>query len=317
VESPGALRSLGGNLVGTTNGGNFFFQASDRVNITSAALKLGPLADNGGPTLTRGLLAGSPAIDALQNDYVQTDQRGVKRPVGPRGDIGAFEGVLTNTPPTITCPSPVSLECSNGVAATIAVNVSDADGDALTVVWNVDGVAYQTNSVPPGTPANSTSVEFTANFESGEHDVMVTVTDGESEPVNCSTVVTVRDTTPPTVGRVVALPGVLWPPNGRLVPVRIIVQAIDNCGPVHFRIKSVRSNEAVHDHGHGDQSPDWIITGDLALKLRAERSGHGHGRIYTVTVECEDAAGNKTLRDVTVTVPHGHGGDRDDNDRRK
>ena len=314
VESPGTFRSLGGNLVGTTNGGFFRFQASDRLNITAAALKLGPLADNGGPTLTRGLRAGSPAIDALQFDYPQTDQRGVRRPVGLRGDVGAFEGVLTNTPPAIACPASASLECSSGVAATISVNVSDADGDALTVVWKVDGVAYQTNNIPAGTLADSTSVEFTASFESGEHEVLVTVTDGESEPANCSTVVTVRDTTPPTVRRAMAMPGVLWPPNGRFVPVRIIVQADDNCGPVHCRIKSVRSNEAVRERGHSDKSPDWIITGDLALRLRAERSGSGRGRIYTITVECEDAAGNKTLHDVTVTVPRNHvNGD----DRRK
>jgi len=54
--------------------------------------KLGPLADNGGPTWTHALLAGSPAIDAA-NDAAcpATDQRGVARPQGPHCDIGAFE----------------------------------------------------------------------------------------------------------------------------------------------------------------------------------------------------------------------------------
>jgi CSLREA domain-containing protein len=53
---------------------------------------LGPLANNGGPTDTLALLAGSPAIDAGDNaTCLPTDQRGVTRPQGPACDIGAFE----------------------------------------------------------------------------------------------------------------------------------------------------------------------------------------------------------------------------------
>jgi hypothetical protein len=37
--------------------------------------------------------------------------------------------------------------------------------------------------------------------------------------------------------------------------------------------------------------------------LRAERSANRLGRIYTVTVEARDAAGNTSTSDVTVTVP--------------
>jgi CSLREA domain-containing protein len=56
---------------------------------------LGPLANNGGPTDTQALLAGSPAIDAGNNaTCLPTDQRGVTRPQGPACDIGAYE-VLT------------------------------------------------------------------------------------------------------------------------------------------------------------------------------------------------------------------------------
>jgi hypothetical protein len=52
---------------------------------------LGPLADNGGPTLTHALLAGSPAIDAAVGVCPATDQRGVARPQGDGCDAGAFE----------------------------------------------------------------------------------------------------------------------------------------------------------------------------------------------------------------------------------
>jgi hypothetical protein len=59
---------------------------------------LGPLADNGGGTLTHVLLPGSPAIDAVPvvSCTVPTDQRGALRPVVQVShetpcDIGAFE----------------------------------------------------------------------------------------------------------------------------------------------------------------------------------------------------------------------------------
>jgi hypothetical protein len=40
------------------------------------------------------------------------------------------------------------------------------------------------------------------------------------------------------------------------------------------------------------------------VRLRAERSGNGSGRIYTLTLTCTDAAGNKSVRTATVLVPH-------------
>jgi hypothetical protein len=54
--------------------------------------KLGPLANNGGPTPTMALLPGSPAIDAGNTSVAPaTDQRGFPRPAGLAADIGAFE----------------------------------------------------------------------------------------------------------------------------------------------------------------------------------------------------------------------------------
>jgi hypothetical protein len=62
--------------------------------------KLGPLADNGGPTLTMALLPGSPAIDAGNTSLAPaTDQRGFARPAGLAADIGAFEYGSVGQPP--------------------------------------------------------------------------------------------------------------------------------------------------------------------------------------------------------------------------
>jgi hypothetical protein len=53
---------------------------------------LGPLADNGGPTQTMALLAGSPARGSGSRAYATaTDQRGLPRVVGGLIDVGAFQ----------------------------------------------------------------------------------------------------------------------------------------------------------------------------------------------------------------------------------
>jgi hypothetical protein len=66
---------------------------------------IGPVADNGGPTLTMALLPGSPAIDAGNPSLAPgTDQRGFPRPAGLAPDIGAFE--YGSVMPTISVTRP-------------------------------------------------------------------------------------------------------------------------------------------------------------------------------------------------------------------
>ena len=50
-------------------------------------------------------------------------------------------------------------------------------------------------------------------------------------------------------------------------------------------------------------SPDWVVVDARRLQLRAERSGTGTGRVYTLTVTCGDASGNLATRQLAVTVP--------------
>jgi hypothetical protein len=87
----GALTSTGDNL-GTT--GTCVPDSLALNDGNHANLALDPLAQNGGPTLTRLLPPGSPAIDAVRinsADCTGTDQRGLPRVAGPLCDIGAVE----------------------------------------------------------------------------------------------------------------------------------------------------------------------------------------------------------------------------------
>ncbi len=91
----GQLASLGHNLIGDPNGGSGFVD-TDLLNVNPL---LGPLANNGGPTLTHALLPGSPAINAADPagatslGFPKWDQRGAGfyRVADGRMDIGAFE----------------------------------------------------------------------------------------------------------------------------------------------------------------------------------------------------------------------------------
>ena len=118
----GGIKSSGGFLINTllaTNSSNCSGSVTDGGhNLSSDGTcgftgigslnntdpKIGPLANNGGPTLTIALLPGSPAIDAGNTSVSPvTDQRGFPRPVGPAADIGAYElcyqSVLRISPP--------------------------------------------------------------------------------------------------------------------------------------------------------------------------------------------------------------------------
>ena len=76
---------------------------------------LAPLASNGGPTMTRALLVGSPAIDGGTVCSEATDQRYVARPQGATCDIGAFELDKLATV-TLTIGPNVAVNTKTGVA---------------------------------------------------------------------------------------------------------------------------------------------------------------------------------------------------------
>jgi hypothetical protein len=83
----GTIVDAGHNL---SSDGSCSFTNVGSLNNTDP--KLGPVANNGGPTLTMALLPGSPAIDAGDTASAPpTDQRGHPRPVGLAADIGAYE----------------------------------------------------------------------------------------------------------------------------------------------------------------------------------------------------------------------------------
>jgi hypothetical protein len=94
--------------------------------------KLGPLADNGGPTLTMALLPGSPAINAGDTAAAPlTDQRGFPRPSGLAADIGAYEYAAPDFTPL---PSQTT-----EMGSTIEFMVVATGNPVISYQWFLDG----------------------------------------------------------------------------------------------------------------------------------------------------------------------------------
>jgi Calx-beta domain len=151
----GAVTSQGFNFIGNNSGATITpAQFSDQIG-TAASPKdpmLGPLQDNGGPTLTQALLTGSTAIDKGNSSGSTTDQRGFPRPVGianvsggDGSDIGAFE--LQPVLSIIIDDVSVTEGNSGTTSAVFTVSLSGASAQSVTVDYaTADGTATTTDS---------------------------------------------------------------------------------------------------------------------------------------------------------------------------
>lgn len=111
----------------------------------------------------------------------------------------------------------------------------------------------------------------------------------------------VLDTEPPIMAALAATPDVLWPPNGRMVPVTVQASAADSSNlPAACAISGVTNSEGPA----AGADPDVVMTSGLTLSLRATRSPSGLGRSYRVSVSCVDHSGNASSADTVVYVPH-------------
>jgi hypothetical protein len=137
---------------------------------------------------------------------------------------------------------------------------------------------------------------------SGQMRLRVTDNDGFFDDGEAQVTIT-PDRTPPNLAAMTATPDVLWPPNHQMSDVTINLNATDACGVAFCRIILVTSSEAPNGKGDGNTASDIEITGDLTLKLRAERSGGGNGRVYHVTVQCVDTNGNTATRTIAISAP--------------
>jgi hypothetical protein len=201
--------------------------------------------------------------------------------------------VIDTTPPTVTAPAAVALEC-NSLGGIPAFDPQIRSWLASAVASDSCGAAVLTNDAPDFFPVRTTMVTFTAVDQSSN------VRAGTST-------VTVADTTPPEIA-VSVDPDTLWPPNHRMIDIEASVTTSDNCGEPLVRLTSISSNEPDDARGSGDGRTAHDIQAaigseDYEFRLRAERAAAGGSRTYRITYTATDDSGNERSVTADVVVP--------------
>ena len=284
--------------------------SSDTVTITVVDTTAPSLTLNGSSTVTVECHGGFSDPGFAATDACAGDLTSVVTVTG---------AVDPNSPGVYTLAYTVVDPSGNSATATRVVQVVDTtvptlvlNGDAIVTVEAgsafVDPGAIATDECA-GNLSGLINVAGTVNTSVvGTNVLTYTVSDPSGNSSTATRIVRVVDTTAPVVAGLSGSQSIISFVNHKMVPITIAGSANDTTDTgVDIRIIKIESNEPVNGLGDGDTGPDWEITGALTCNLRAERSGLGTGRIYTITVQFSDDSGNSALQTVTVTVPRDSG----------
>ena len=221
----------------------------------------------------------------------------------------------SNAPPRASIAAPATVECISPAGPVVLLDGSRSSDPDSSPGTNSDIVTFEwfRDFGLPGQEILGTGQALSVVLPLGASSVTLRVIDSKGASDTSATTIVVRDTTPPSL-TLAATPSVLWPPNHRLVPVRVEWQVSDRCDPAaEARLVSVVSSEPDDAAGEGDGRTTGDIVGadvgalDAELLLRAERSGYGTGRTYELTYAATDVSGNTASSLTVVTVPHDQG----------
>lgn len=183
----------------------------------------------------------------------------------------------------------------------------DPNGDILSYSWSqisgpsvslddssIDKPSFQAPSVNPGD-----NVALVFELTVTDNDIINPLTDTDSVTIN---VVDVND--PPNCSLATANPASFWPPNHKMNAVSIDGVTDINGDEITITIDSITQDEPTNGLGQGDTHPDAIIPAEnMPAMIRAERSGQGDGRVYTVNFTASDGY-DSCSGSVQVSVPH-------------
>ncbi|HEY9281902.1 MAG TPA: M36 family metallopeptidase [Pyrinomonadaceae bacterium] len=215
-------------------------------------------------------------------------------------DLGTDSGsVAGGWSLTIVTADPLCLSSPCTIGAPDVVQSNDAGACGAFVHFPTPTITGSCGVLSYSPPSGSF-------FPVGLTPVSITGTLQDNSAVSGSCNVTINDAEQPSIGGGAVSRPSLWPANHKMVDVAVNYTVGDNCTAAGAITRSlgVASNEPVNGTGDGDTAPDWQVVGPNLVRLRAERSGNGSGRIYTITIKATDAHGNSSSKDVFVSVPH-------------
>lgn len=203
------------------------------------------------------------------------------------------------TPPVASIsvsPMPNANGWNHTSPVTVKISASDAGGSGISQL------RYWLNNGPTIVVAGSSA---TISL-SGQGSTLVNVRAIDNAGnVSAQATRTVNIELAPPVVTCAASPNVLWPPNGKMVPVTVAVSVSDTVsGPNGFKLLSATSNEPPA----GNSIQGFVVgTASTSGSLQARRNGSGNGRVYTLTYRGANKAGLTATCQATVTVPHDQG----------
>jgi predicted outer membrane repeat protein len=296
------VTSNGHNLEDDATGQCGFTGPGDQINTDP---KLGPLADNGGPTQTMALQAGSPAIDAGTNTGCPaTDQRGVTRPQGAACDIGAYEVA----PPNASTGSATNV---SPTGATLNASAGNPDAVAGTVVFDYGtttsyGSTTTAQSIAAGTGSTAFSAAVSSLQPNTTYHYRVVVTNPDGTATGSDQTFTTMPTPPAPPSNQFSIGKRHVAKNGTI--------SIKLHSPDAGSFKGKATFKAHHKkftYGKGSKSAGGA--GNVTLKIKLTRHARkellklGHATV-TIVIKFTPNGGksrSKTIR-LKVKVKHGH-----------
>lgn len=101
----------------------------------------------------------------------------------------------------------------------------------------------------------------------------------------------------PSCAAATATPSLIWPPDGRMVPVSVSGVTDPDGDPVTLTVTGI-----THDEPASGAESTGI--GLPTAQVRAARDGKGDGRLYRIAFEAQDPSGASCTGEVRVCVPH-------------
>jgi hypothetical protein len=282
------------------------------VNEGQVASVNGTFSDPDGDTLTFTASLGTvtPAAGTWSWNYTTTDGADENQIVtitatdtsGNTSQAG-FELNVNNLPPSvvISSPAPNTLFQLADLIPVTAPFTDPGTGDTHTC-----SVTWETGVTTPGAVLQlagaGTCTDSHVYATGGLKTIIAKVVDDDGGQGSAS--VTIKVNTPPDCSTVVPSRTSLWPANHTMHTVGISGATDADGDTVTLTITGVTQDEPLNGTGDGDTSPDAAHVAGHAdqVRLRAERTGSGDGRVYRIALSGDDGQGGSCSATVKTIV---------------